>query len=70
MQNVNPSTAPACKISGLKEAWMGLQTVYIFSGPIATIFNDLHFDENHFTCYFEKENKKGFKGFKFCTFMG
>ena len=28
MMTINPFTAPACKISGLKDAGTGLQTVY------------------------------------------
>ena len=52
---INPFTA--CKISGLNDAWMRLQTC-IFSGPIKSIFNAKRFDENSFTCQCEKEDIK------------
>ena len=57
----NPFTAPACKVSGLKDGGTCLQTVYF------PIFNVVHFDENPFACQREKENKKA-KGFRISHF--
>ena len=48
---VNPFIAPACKISGLKDADS------IFSGPITSAFDAMRFDENPFTCQREKEDR-------------
>ena len=50
LQNINPFTAPACKISGLANS--------TFSGPITSIFNAMHFDENPFTCQGQKKGDK------------
>ena len=58
---INPFTAPACKISGLKDAGTRLQTVD-FSSPITHLLSS--------TCRYEKENKKGNKCFKFRTITG
>ena len=30
----------------------------IFSGPVTSRFNAMRFDENPFTCQYEKENRK------------
>ena len=30
----------------------------IFSGPVTSVFNAVRFDENPFTCKYEKEDKK------------
>ena len=54
----NPFTASACKIFGLKDARMRLQTVYFWSYNTSTS-NATRFDENPFSCQCEKENKKG-----------
>ena len=56
-QIINPFTASACKISGLKDAQVHLKNS-IFSGPITSTFNVMRFDENPFTCQSKKENKK------------
>ena len=52
----NPFTAPACQISGLKDARMRMQTVY-FQSCNSSTSNVLNFDENGFTCQSEKEDK-------------
>ena len=36
--NINPFTAPACKTSGLKDAWTRLDTVY-FPCPVAHLLH-------------------------------
>ena len=53
----NPFTAPACKISGLKDARTHLKNS-IFSGPIASPFSVMRFGENPLQGQCEKENKK------------
>ena len=59
---VNPFTAPACTISGLKDSRTHLQTV-IFSGPVNTLtFNAIRFNKNPFTCQCGKKTKR-LKGF-------
>ena len=40
-QNINPFTAPARKITGLKDARTRLQTLSIFSGPMTHLFSML-----------------------------
>ena len=64
----NPFTAPACKISGLKDARTRLQTVYF--GPTTSSFNAMCFEENSFICQCEKKKEtETVKGFKFGTFI-
>ena len=59
MDSFNPFTAPACNISGLKDAGTCLQIVYIFWSFNTTTFNVIIcFDENPFTFQCEKEDKK------------
>ena len=58
-----PFIAPACKSSGLKDARTHLKKKrkkkeHIFRSCNTSIFNAIRFDEDHFTCQFEKENKK------------
>ena len=67
--NVNPFTAPFCKFSGLKDRRKHLQTVY-FPVLYRIYFNAMHFDENPFTCQYErrrrrkKKEKKKAEGFQ------
>ena len=65
---LTPFTAPACKISGLKEARMHLQTV--FSGPIAYLLSVLHGLMKILSHSGATKKTKRFKGFKFGTFIG
>ena len=62
----NPFTAPACKISGLKDARTRLQTVPYFRS-YTPAFNAVRFDNNPFTCQCETEDKKA-KGFRILFF--
>ena len=56
---VNPCTAPACKISGMKDARTRLQTVYFQSYNTSTVNAIItRFDENRLTCVCENEDKK------------
>ena len=57
--NVNPFTAPAGKISRLKDARTCLQTVY-FLVLWHFYFNAMRFDENPFKCQCKKEEKKAY----------
>ena len=57
LTHINPFTAPACTISGLKDAQTYLQTVYFLVLQQST-FNVILFDENAFTCQCEKDDKK------------
>ena len=63
---ISPFTAPACNISGLKDARTRLQTVY-FPVLNTSTFNAVRFDENPFKCQYEKENKKA-EGFHISHF--
>ena len=54
---VNPLTATACKISGLKDGRTRLQTVY-FRSWNTSAFSAMRFDENPFTCQLKKKKKK------------
>ena len=49
IHSLNPFTLPACKISGLKDAQMHLQTVYIFRSYNTSALNAMRFDENPFS---------------------
>ena len=55
----NPFTAPACQMSGLKDAWTHLQNGR-FSGPITHLLSVIirSLDENPFTSKCEKDSKK------------
>ena len=53
--DINPFTAPACKISGLKDALTCVQMVCIFSGTVTLTFSAVCFDESPFTYQCEKE---------------
>ena len=54
---VNPFTAPACKMSGLKvDGHPRKQSV--FRLYVTSTLNAMRFDENPFTCRCEKEKKK------------
>ena len=61
---INPFTAQACTISGLKDAQMRLQS--FFFGNTST-FSAVRVDENLFTCQCEKEDKKA-EGFQMSHF--
>ena len=66
----NPFTAPACTISGLKDARTRLQKFYIPTYMLhnTSTFSVMRHDENLFTCQCKKEDKKAYC-FKFRTFM-
>ena len=55
--SINPFTAPACKMSGLKDARTRLRTVY-FPVPWQFAFNAIRFDENLFTYLCKKRRLK------------
>ena len=67
---LNPFTAPACTISGLKDARTRLQFFYIPTYMLhnTSTFSVMRHDENLFTCQCKKEDKKAYC-FKFRTFM-
>ena len=48
LRGFNPFTAPACKMSGPKDAQRCLQTVYFFA-RIASALNAMCFDKNPFS---------------------
>ena len=54
---INPFSAPACQISGLKSTRTNLQTVYFWSYNKCDV-NSVRFGEHPFTYYCEKEKKK------------
>ena len=56
IRNFNPFTAPACKISRLKDARTRLQT-YIFRSSGTSTFIAMRFDKNPLTHHCEKEDK-------------
>ena len=58
-----PITAAVCKLSGLKDGWMRLQTVH-FPFNAATRFDEVL---SHASV---KKKTQRFKGFKFRTFNG
>ena len=63
---INPLTAPACKISGLKDAWTHLRTVYLpflrhLSSVLCVSMKIL---------LSAKKKTEAIKGFKFYTFIG
>ena len=66
--SLNPFTAPACNISGLKDARTRLQTVN-FPVYATSASNAMSFDENRFTSQCEKEDTI-LKGLKFRAFIG
>ena len=57
LQKLTPFTAPAFKISGLKDAGTRLQNS-IVSGTMTSTVNAVCFDENPFICQCEKEDKQ------------
>ena len=63
----NPFTAPACKISGVKDARAHLQTVHF--PVLRPTFNAVRLNENPLTCQCEKEDKKA-HSLRFRTFTG
>ena len=50
MDNINPFTATACKISGLKSAHIHASKQYIRWSCNKSTLNILHFDRNSFMC--------------------
>ena len=64
--HLTPISAPACAISGMKDARTHLKQ-YIFQSYSISTFNAMRFDENPFTCLCEKENKKA-SGFEIWHF--
>ena len=60
---INPFAAPACKMSGLKDA----RKQCIFRSYGSSTFNVIRFDENPFICLCEKEDKKA-EGFQIWHF--
>ena len=66
--NINPFTAPACKISGLSEGCTDkrLQT-YIFRSYNTSTFNAMRFDENPSFRQCEIEDRKA-EGFQISRF--
>ena len=64
---LNPFTAPACKIFGLKDGRACRQDIFRSYNP--STFNAMRFDENPFTRQREKEIKR-LKDFRFRTFIG
>ena len=63
--NLNPLTAPVCKISRLNDTWVRLQCVYC---PViyATAFSMLWILAHASA----KQKTKMFEGFKLCSFIG
>ena len=55
---INPFAAPACKISGLKDAWTCLKNSTFFWSYHTSTFNAMRFDDNPFTHQYKKEKKK------------
>ena len=66
---INPLTAPACQISGLKDARTRLQTVY-FPVLYHIYFQCYAFWGNPFRSLCKRKKAKRLKGFKFGTFIG
>ena len=56
-KNINPFTAPDCKISRLNDAQTHLQ-MYIFCSYNTSAFSAMRFDENPFKCQCEKDDEK------------
>ena len=67
--SLNPITAPACKISGLKDARTRLKNS-IFSGPITHLLSMLCVVIKVLSHASAKRKQNGLKGFKFPTFIG
>ena len=67
--SVNPFTATACTISGLKSARTHASRQYIWWSYNKSTFNIEHFDRNPFHVLTWR-GKKSFNVFKFGTFMG
>ena len=60
-----PFTAPACKMSLVKDARKRLQTVYFPVLCSSSTFNARRFDEDSVARQCETEGEKKLKGFKF-----
>ena len=58
LREINPVTAPACKMFVLNDAQTCLHANSIFSHPITSVLNAMHFDGDPFTCHCENEDKK------------
>ena len=65
---VNPFTAAACDISGLKGAHIHACKQYILWSCNKSTFSTVHFDRNPFTCSYTGE--KSLNYFKFDSFIG
>ena len=52
---INPFTAPACKISRLKDAWTCLKNRTFSWSYHTSTFNAMRFDDNPFTHQYKKE---------------
>ena len=65
---LNPFTAPACKISGLKRSHIHAWKQNIWWSYNRSTFNTAHFDINHFTCSCERG--KSLNDLKLGTFVG
>ena len=65
--HLNPFTAPASKISGLKRARARLKNS-IFFAPITSTFNAVRRDESPFICQCENEDK-GFRVSNFALLL-
>ena len=65
----NPFTAPACKISGLKDEWMRLQKS-MFSNPITHLLSMLYIVMKILLHVSGKKKTKRLKGLRFLTFIG
>ena len=68
LHNINPFTAPACKISGLNAAWMRLQTVLFL--VLQHQFSILYILVEILSHAIAEKKAKRFMGFKYRTFMG
>ena len=66
---LNPFTAPACKISGLKSAHMHARKQYLWWSYNKFAFNTVHFDRSPFRCSLDG-GKKSLNDFEFGTFTG
>ena len=69
LSKVNPFTASACKISGLKGTYIHACKQSIWWYYNKSTFNTVHFDRNPFKCSSEG-GKKGINNFQFGTFIG
>ena len=65
-RRINPFTAPACKISGLKRAHIHACKQYIWWSYNKSTFNTVHFNKNPSLCSCQKD----LNDFKFDAFVG